>query len=98
MDHNQDAHRQRILDWINDTNGTTGAFDVSTKGILHSVYIYTHTPYSLTPLEVVSCFAVFNLVNRFSLVFEGSLEISWWKGDARIFLHPDSTRNTISFL
>lgn len=37
MDHNQDVHRQRIVDWINATNGTAGAFDVTTKGILHSV-------------------------------------------------------------
>ncbi|KAE8023319.1 hypothetical protein FH972_009029 [Carpinus fangiana] len=36
MDHDQDAHRQRIIDWINATNGTAGAFDVTTKGILHS--------------------------------------------------------------
>ncbi|PWA70799.1 alpha-amylase-like 3 [Artemisia annua] len=36
MDHNQDAHRQRIVDWINDTHGTAGAFDVTTKGIFHS--------------------------------------------------------------
>ncbi|CAI9761779.1 unnamed protein product [Fraxinus pennsylvanica] len=36
MDHKQDAHRQRIIDWINSTNGTAGAFDVTTKGILHS--------------------------------------------------------------
>ncbi|MBA0656605.1 hypothetical protein Goklo_008946, partial [Gossypium klotzschianum] len=36
MDHNQDSHRQRIVDWINATNGTAGAFDVTTKGILHS--------------------------------------------------------------
>ncbi|KAA8529464.1 hypothetical protein F0562_033737 [Nyssa sinensis] len=36
MDHNQDAHRQRIIDWINATNGTAGAFDVTTKGILHA--------------------------------------------------------------
>ncbi|RDX81631.1 Alpha-amylase 3, chloroplastic, partial [Mucuna pruriens] len=36
MDHNQDAHRQRIIDWINATAGTAGAFDVTTKGILHS--------------------------------------------------------------
>ncbi|KAK7307134.1 hypothetical protein VNO77_39937 [Canavalia gladiata] len=36
MDHNQDAHRQRIVDWINATKGTAGAFDVTTKGILHS--------------------------------------------------------------
>ena len=39
MDHNQDAHRQRIVDWINDTHGTAGAFDVTTKGIFHSVSI-----------------------------------------------------------
>ncbi|KAJ0985545.1 hypothetical protein J5N97_003901 [Dioscorea zingiberensis] len=36
MDHNQDAHRQRIIDWINATKGTAGAFDVTTKGILHT--------------------------------------------------------------
>ncbi|XVF03394.1 hypothetical protein REPUB_Repub04eG0257500 [Reevesia pubescens] len=36
MDHNQDAHRQRIINWINATNGTAGAFDVTTKGVLHS--------------------------------------------------------------
>ncbi|KAI3779245.1 hypothetical protein L2E82_08872 [Cichorium intybus] len=36
MDYNQDSHRQRIVDWINATNGTAGAFDVTTKGILHS--------------------------------------------------------------
>ncbi|XP_054824755.1 alpha-amylase 3, chloroplastic-like [Prosopis cineraria] len=36
MDHNQDEHRQRTVDWINATNGTAGAFDVTTKGILHS--------------------------------------------------------------
>lgn len=35
MDYNQDAHRQRIVDWINATSGTAGAFDVTTKGILH---------------------------------------------------------------
>ena len=37
MAHNQDAHRQRTIDWISATNGTAGAFDVTTKGILHSV-------------------------------------------------------------
>lgn len=41
MDHNQDAHRQRIIDWINATNGTAGAFDVTTKGILHAVSTIT---------------------------------------------------------
>ncbi|MCI11945.1 alpha-amylase 3 chloroplastic-like, partial [Trifolium medium] len=37
MDHNQDAHRQRIVDWISAAGGSAGAFDVTTKGILHSV-------------------------------------------------------------
>ncbi|OMP07813.1 hypothetical protein COLO4_07022 [Corchorus olitorius] len=32
----QDAHRQRIVNWINATGGTSSAFDVTTKGILHS--------------------------------------------------------------
>ncbi|XP_061989795.1 alpha-amylase 3, chloroplastic [Rosa rugosa] len=36
MDHNQDGHRQRIIDWINATSGAAGAFDVTTKGILHA--------------------------------------------------------------
>nr|XP_011467888.1 PREDICTED: uncharacterized protein LOC101298534 [Fragaria vesca subsp. vesca]XP_011467889.1 PREDICTED: uncharacterized protein LOC101298534 [Fragaria vesca subsp. vesca] len=34
--YNQDAHRQRIVNWINATGGSSSAFDVTTKGILHS--------------------------------------------------------------
>lgn len=34
--YNQDAHRQRIINWINATGGTSSAFDITTKGILHS--------------------------------------------------------------
>ena len=34
----QDAHRQRIIDWINAAGGTATAFDVTTKGILHAVF------------------------------------------------------------
>eukprot|EP00897_Mesotaenium_endlicherianum_P000654 jgi/Mesen1/1058/ME000123S00228 len=34
--YNQDAHRQRIINWVNATGGTSSAFDVTTKGILHS--------------------------------------------------------------
>ncbi|KAL5095817.1 hypothetical protein RYX36_000144 [Vicia faba] len=30
------AHRQRIVNWINATGGTSSAFDITTKGILHS--------------------------------------------------------------
>ncbi|GAB4839955.1 Alpha-amylase A type-3 [Ancistrocladus abbreviatus] len=37
MNYDQDAHRQRIIDWINAAGGKAGAFDVTTKGILHSV-------------------------------------------------------------
>ncbi|XP_068656894.1 uncharacterized protein [Aristolochia californica] len=36
LSYNQDAHRQRIVNWINETGGTSSAFDVTTKGILHS--------------------------------------------------------------
>ena len=35
--YNQDAHRQRIIKWIDDAGGLAGAFDVTTKGILHAV-------------------------------------------------------------
>ncbi|KAK6266780.1 hypothetical protein QUC31_017617 [Theobroma cacao] len=31
-----DAHQQWIINWINATGGTSSAFDVTTKGILHS--------------------------------------------------------------
>ncbi|WCJ25592.1 Alpha-amylase [Euphorbia peplus] len=34
--YNQDSHRQRLVNWINATGGTSSAFDVTTKGILHS--------------------------------------------------------------
>lgn len=34
----QDAHRQRIVNWINQAEGTATAFDVTTKGILHAVF------------------------------------------------------------
>lgn len=36
VSYNQDAHRQRIVNWINAAGGTSSAFDVTTKGILHS--------------------------------------------------------------
>lgn len=34
--YNQDAHRQRLVNWINAAGGASSAFDVTTKGILHS--------------------------------------------------------------
>jgi len=37
LDHNQNNHRQRTVDWINATGGRSLAFDMTTKGILHSV-------------------------------------------------------------
>ena len=44
-----DAHRQRIINWINATDGTSSAFDVTTKVLsgfasgMPLVPIYTHT-------------------------------------------------------
>jgi len=35
-EHCQDAHRQRIVNWVNAAGGLAGAFDVTTKGILHA--------------------------------------------------------------
>lgn len=34
LEYNQDAHRQRIIDWIDNAGGNTTAFDFTTKGIL----------------------------------------------------------------
>mmetsp|Transcript_20739 Transcript_20739/g.51374 ORF Transcript_20739/g.51374 Transcript_20739/m.51374 type:complete len:1412 (-) Transcript_20739:131-4366(-) len=36
--YNQDEHRQRIVNWIDEAGGSAGAFDVTTKGILHAVF------------------------------------------------------------
>ena len=34
LDYNQDAHRQRTINWIDSTGGIGTAFDFTTKGIL----------------------------------------------------------------
>ncbi|RWR90644.1 putative alpha-amylase 2 [Cinnamomum micranthum f. kanehirae] len=34
LDYNQDSHRQRIINWIDNTGGLSAAFDFTTKGIL----------------------------------------------------------------
>ena len=34
LEYDQDAHRQRIVDWIDATGGICTAFDFTTKGIL----------------------------------------------------------------
>jgi len=36
--HCQDGHRQRIVDWINSTGAVSGAFDFTTKGVLHAAF------------------------------------------------------------
>ncbi|KAI3435981.1 hypothetical protein D9Q98_002039 [Chlorella vulgaris] len=36
--HNQDAHRQRVVDWINGAGGLSTAFDMTNKGIMHAVF------------------------------------------------------------
>ena len=35
---NQDAHRQRTIEWIKAAGGKSTAFDITTKGILHAVF------------------------------------------------------------
>mmetsp|Transcript_9648 Transcript_9648/g.27597 ORF Transcript_9648/g.27597 Transcript_9648/m.27597 type:complete len:677 (-) Transcript_9648:123-2153(-) len=37
LDHNQNGHRQRTVDWLNAARGNSLAFDMTTKGILHAV-------------------------------------------------------------
>ncbi len=34
--HNQDAHRQRTVNWINAAGGLATAFDITLKGIMHA--------------------------------------------------------------
>jgi alpha-amylase len=34
LDYNQDAHRQRTINWCDQTGGTAAAFDFTTKGVL----------------------------------------------------------------
>lgn len=34
LNYNQDAHRQRTVDWVDQTGGTCAAFDFTTKGVL----------------------------------------------------------------
>lgn len=36
--HDQDGHRQRIVNWINAAGGLATAFDITTKGIMHAVF------------------------------------------------------------
>lgn len=38
LDRNQDSHRQRVVDWINEAGALSCAFDMTTKGILHAVF------------------------------------------------------------
>ena len=43
---NQDAHRQRTVNWLNTAQGGATAFDVTTKGILHAVFeVETAAPF-----------------------------------------------------
>ena len=50
---NQDAHRQRTINWLNAAAGRATAFDVTLKGILHAVFeVRTALP---TPKHRWSC-------------------------------------------
>lgn len=43
---NQDAHRQRTVNWLNQASGASTAFDVTTKGILHAVFEVAVPPFA----------------------------------------------------
>ena len=53
--YNQDPHRQRIVKWIDDAGGLAGAFDVTTKGILHAVFESRSTGASRTATGPPGC-------------------------------------------
>ena len=38
LEHNQDSHRQRIVNWIDQTGGKATAFDMTLKGILQTTF------------------------------------------------------------
>ncbi len=44
LNYNQDAHRQRTVNWCDDTGGTAAAFDFTLKGAF---------PFVLKPLQIV---------------------------------------------
>lgn len=37
LNYNQDAHRQRTVNWCDRTGGTSAAFDFTTKGLAHQL-------------------------------------------------------------
>ena len=45
--HDQDAHRQRTVNWLNSARGGATAFDVTSKGILHAVFEVRQLPRQL---------------------------------------------------
>lgn len=55
-EHVQNAHRQRIVDWINAAGGHATAFDVTTKGILHAVFQVPCVPRAFAPCAMHSVF------------------------------------------
>ncbi|THF98260.1 hypothetical protein TEA_005527 [Camellia sinensis var. sinensis] len=98
MDHNQDAHRQRIVDWINDTNGTAAAFDVTTKGILHAMSICIMSP------SYSCCFKFCehgHTIFAFSFIFSRIDQkgrppgvVGWWPSRAVTFIENHDTGST----
>ena len=52
---NQDAHRQRTVNWLNQASGGCTAFDVTTKGILHAVFEVSSL-FLCTYLQILSPF------------------------------------------
>ncbi|KAK3237429.1 alpha-amylase [Cymbomonas tetramitiformis] len=92
MDYNQDAHRQRIIDWINAAGGLAGAFDVTTKGILHSVFGVTRKfPEALSSDNELHA-------SRFWRLKDASDKppgvMGWWPSRAVTFLENHDTGST----
>lgn len=48
-EYNQDAHRQRTIDWLSSARGTATAFDVTTKGAPCVLHARPHGAPQLTP-------------------------------------------------
>ena len=51
--HDQDAHRQRTVNWLNSARGGATAFDVTSKGILHAVFEVSTFPASSPPTRLL---------------------------------------------
>ena len=57
LNYNQDAHRQRTVNWCDKTGGTAAAFDFTTKGARALLYLCS-THIILTLCMFTACFSI----------------------------------------